>query len=140
MDTLKTRDLVIKLRSSARLLLGALLLLAGLGHLTTQRKEFQAQVPNWIPMNKDDVVVVSGIAELVLAIALIALPNKRRFVGQIAAAFFIAVFPGNVSQYQNHVDAFGLNTDQTRFKRLLFQPLLVLWALWSTSERRENKY
>jgi uncharacterized membrane protein len=47
--------------------------------------------------------------------------------------FFIAIFPGNINQYVEGIDAFGLSTDQARLTRLFFQPLLVVWALWSTS-------
>ena len=50
----------------------------------------------------------------------------------MVAAFFVAIFPGNVAQYLNHADAFGLDTDTKRFVRLFFQPVLVAWALWST--------
>lgn len=115
-----------------RLLLGAALLIAGISHLTTARAEFQAQVPRWVPLDADLVVVLSGIVEIVLGAALIALGRFRHLVGWIVAAFFVAIFPGNIAQYLNRVDAFGLNTDQARFIRLFFQPLLVIWALWST--------
>ena len=115
-----------------RILLGAFLLFSGIGHLTVARTEFLAQVPTWLPVNADLVVVMSGIAEIVLGLALIFLVKQRARVGLAAAAFFILIFPGNISQYVNQIDAFGLNTDQARFSRLFFQPVLVLWALWST--------
>lgn len=113
-------------------MLGATLLLTGTGHLTFLRKDFQAQVPRWLPLPVDLVVVLSGLVELALGGALITLPRKRTTIGWIVAAFFVAIFPGNLSQYANHIDAFGLNTDQARGFRLLFQPVLVVWALWST--------
>ena len=119
-----------------RILLGAFLLFAGIGHLTVARTEFLAQVPTWLPVNADLVVVMSGIAEIVLGLALIFLIKQRARVGLAAAAFFILIFPGNISQYVNHIDGFGLNTDQARFTRLFFQPVLVLWALWSTDAWR----
>jgi uncharacterized membrane protein len=115
-----------------RILLGAFLLFSGISHLTVARTEFLAQVPTWLPVNADLVVVMSGIAEIVLGVALIFLVKQRARVGLAAAAFFILIFPGNISQYVNQIDAFGLNTDQARFSRLFFQPVLVLWALWST--------
>ncbi|WP_202630493.1 hypothetical protein [Deinococcus alpinitundrae] len=117
---------------TARFLLGGALLLAGTGHLTTLRQAFRAQVPTWLPLDPDVVVVVSGVVELALGAALIALPRYRLTVGVVVAAFFVAVFPGNISQYLTHTDAFGLNTDASRLVRLFFQPLLVAWALWST--------
>ena len=115
-----------------RILLGAFLLFSGISHLTVARTEFLAQVPTWLPVNADLVVVMSGIAEIVLGLALIFLIKQRARVGLAAAAFFILIFPGNISQYVNQIDAFGLNTDQVRLNRLFFQPVLVLWALWST--------
>jgi uncharacterized membrane protein len=119
-----------------RILLGASLLFAGISHLTVARTEFLAQVPTWLPVNADLVVVLSGIAEIALGLALIFLVKQRAWVGLATAAFFILIFPGNISQYVNQIDAFGLNTDQARFTRLFFQPVLVLWALWSTDAWR----
>lgn len=117
----------------ARIFLGGALVFAGVGHLTFARKAFQAQVPDWVPLEKDNTVVYSGIAEIALGSAL-ALTDEahQETVGRIAAAFFVAVFPGNISQYVNRRSAFGLDTDEKRFARLLFQPLLVFWALKST--------
>lgn len=124
------------MRTVARLLLGAVLAFAGVSHLTFAREEFQAQVPRSIPIDEDVTVVVSGIVEIALGAALMALPRHRRVVGLVVAAFFVAVFPGNVAQYLNHADGFGLDTDRARFLRLFFQPVLVLWALWSTDALR----
>lgn len=115
-----------------RVLLGAFLIFTGISHLTVARAEFIAQVPTWLPLDGDVVVVLSGIAEIVLGLALIFLVKQRVLVGLAVAAFFVLIFPGNISQYVNRIDAFGLNTDQARFIRLFFQPVLVLWALWST--------
>jgi uncharacterized membrane protein len=103
--------------------------------LTVARAEFLAQVPAWLPVNGDLVVVLSGIAEIALGLALIFLVKQRVLVGLAAAAFFVMIFPGNISQYVNRIDAFGLNTDHDRFVRLFFQPVLVIWALWATRLR-----
>ena len=121
-----------RLRLAAAVLLGLFLLYAGVSHLLLARAEFVAQVPSWIPLPADFVVVASGIVEIVLGASLIVLPRQRVLVGWVVAAFFVAVFPGNISQYTTQVDAFGLNSDTARFIRLFFQPLLVIWALWST--------
>jgi uncharacterized membrane protein len=127
-------------RNAGQILLGAGLIYAGITHLTTSRLEFQAQVPSWVPLSADFVVLASGVVEICLGIALASL-QYRRYVGWITAAFFIAIFPGNISQYVNGIDAFGLDTDQARLIRLFFQPLLVLWALWATGifPRRDKK-
>jgi len=105
---------------------------AGISHLTTSRLEFQAQVPSLLQSQADLVVLASGVVEIALGFGLIAIWKYRVQIGWVVAAFFVAVFWGNISQYVNHVDAFGLNSDRARFIRLLFQPLLVGWALWST--------
>jgi uncharacterized membrane protein len=127
------------LRNAAQLLLGAALTYAGTTHLTTSRQEFQAQVPNWVPLSADFVVIASGIVEIALGLSLLLHWKYRTQVGFITAAFFIAIFPGNISQYVNGIDAFGLNTDRARAIRLLFQPLLVIWALWSTGAWRSYR-
>lgn len=123
-------------RTLARLLLGAFLLLAGTGHLTFQRAEFLAQVPRWLPLDADFVVLASGVVELLLGAALLLLGRWRVPVGLVVAAFFVAVFPGNLNQYLHGLSAFGLDTDRARLIRLFFQPVLVLWALWSTGAWR----
>jgi uncharacterized membrane protein len=119
-------------RTVLRWLLGGALVGAGIGHLTTQREEFRAQVPSWFPIDEDVVVIASGIVEIALGAALIGLPRHRVIVGTIVAAFFVIIFPGNVAQWREGVDAFGLDTDAKRFTRLFFQPLLVIWALGAT--------
>ena len=115
-----------------RVLLGAALLFAGISHLTVARTEFLAQVPAWLPLNGDFVVIASGVVEIALGLALIFWAKQRAWVGLAAAVFFILIFPGNIAQYVDRIDAFGLNTDEARFNRLFFQPVLVIWALWST--------
>ena len=127
------------IRNATQLLLGAALAYAGTTHLTTNRTEFQAQVPNWVPFSADFVVIASGIVEIALGLSLLLLWKFRTQVGWLTAAFFIAIFPGNISQYVNGIDAFGLDTDRARAIRLLFQPLLVIWALWSTGAWRSYR-
>ncbi len=118
-----------------RVILGLLMTLAGIGHLTFQREEFQAQVPRWLPDTQafmDFVVISSGIVEITLGLSMIFLFRHKVNVGIVLAIFYVLIFPGNISQYTNGIDAFGLNTDQKRLIRLFFQPVLILWALWST--------
>ncbi len=122
-----------------QLTLGLALGYAGIGHLTTSRQEFQAQVPNLLKDYADFVVVASGVVEIALGLALVGLWNYRVQVGWVVAAFFVAIFPGNISQYVNGVDAFGLDSDTSRLVRLFFQPLLVVWALWSTGAWQARK-
>jgi len=135
-DTENKTDGPSWLQTFFRWLLGAALLLAGIGHLTWARTEFLAQVPLWVPLDGDLVVVLSGLVEIVLGIGLVALPKQQVILGWITAVFFVLIFPGNISQYVNQIDAFSLDTDLARGIRLLFQPLLVVWALWSTGAWR----
>jgi uncharacterized membrane protein len=121
------------LRNMGQVILGIALTYAGTTHLTSSRQEFQAQVPTWLPLDADFVVIASGIVEIILGLALLILWRYRSQVGLIVAIFFILIFPGNINQYVNGIDAFGLDTDQARLTRLFFQPVLVAWALWSTS-------
>ncbi len=123
-------------KSALRVALGGALAFAGTTHITVARAEFQAQVPPWMPLDADLVVVLSGVAEIAIGLALIALPRRRAAVGLVAAAFFVAVFPGNISQWLDGINAFGLTSDGARLGRLFFQPLLVAWALWSTDAWR----
>lgn len=124
------------LRAMSQVALGTFLLSAGASHLTVSRLEFQAQVPTWLPLDPDFVVISSGIVEILLGLALITLWPLRKRVGLLVAIFFVAIFPGNINQFVNGIDAFGLNSDSARAVRLLFQPVLVLWALWSTGAMR----
>lgn len=125
-----------KRRAAGRILLGALLAFAGVSHLTFAREEFTAQVPDFVPLDEDTTVLASGVVEITLGTALLFVKRKRTLVGWVVAAFFVAIFPGNIAQYVDKVDAFGLSTDAARLARLPFQPVLVLWALWSTGAWR----
>jgi uncharacterized membrane protein len=127
------------IRRGFQVLLGLALGYAGIGHLTTSRQEFQAQVPTLLKDYADFVVVASGVVEIALGLALVGLWKYRVQVGWVVAAFFVAIFPGNISQYVNGVDAFGLDSDTSRLVRLFFQPLLVVWALWSTGAWQARK-
>ena len=113
----------------ARLGLGAMMSFAGTSHLTVAREEFQAQVPDWFPIDKDAVVLASGVVEIAFGAALLALPQRRALVGAALAAFYAAIFPGNISQYAERHDAFGLDSDAKRLARLFGQPALIAAAL-----------
>ena len=127
------------LRTVFRCLLGSAMVFAGVGHLSFARTDFQAQVPRWVPMDPDLVVLLSGVVEIVLGAALIFLPRYRVALGWFLALFYVAVFPGNIAQYLNGRDAFGLDTDAARLGRLFMQPLLIGWALWSTGAWRDRR-
>ncbi|WP_298253974.1 hypothetical protein [uncultured Arthrobacter sp.] len=113
-----------------RIGLGAFMTFAGTSHLTFAREPFQAQVPVWIPLDKDLVVLASGVVEVGLGVAFLALPRHRRVVGVALAGFYTAIFPGNINQYVQRLDAFNLDSDGKRLGRLFFQPVLIAGALW----------
>lgn len=121
-----------KLQNFFRILLGLFMIAAAIGHFTFQRDDFQAQVPNWVPLDKDLVVILSGIVEIALGLGMLFLTKYRIKVGIALAVFYILIFPGNIAQYLNGTPAFGLDTDQARLIRLFFQPVLIFLALWST--------
>jgi uncharacterized membrane protein len=112
--------------------LGLTLVYTGVLHLTSRREEFQAQVPSWLPLDPDFVVLASGAVEILLGLALVSLWRFRQQVGLATAIFFVLIFPGNLWQYIDGIDAFGLDTDAARLTRLFFQPVLIFWAIWST--------
>lgn len=125
------------MRTTLRIILGSFLVFAGVSHLTFAREEFSAQVPNFVPMDEDQIVVASGVAEIALGSALVLLAKRRVPVGWVVASFFVAVFPGNIAQWLHARDGFGLDTDTKRFIRLFFQPVLILATLWSTAAWRD---
>ena len=142
---MKTPETTTIVQTIFRILLGLFMILAGIGHLTYQRVEFQAQVPDWVPLGKDLVVILSGIVEFMLGITLLFWKRERVNVGIALAVFYILVFPGNIAQYVNGIDAFGLHTNNARLIRLFFQPVLIIWALWSTGAlaaffKRKNSF
>ena len=130
-------------RSIARWLLATLLVFSGLSHLFWARKGYRIAVPDWVvdaaPIDKDGVVVASGAIEIMLGVAAVSLPCERRRIGAVIAAFFVAVFPGNVHQWRTGRPAPLLRTDRARFVRLFLQPVLVAWALWSTMADRAQR-
>ena len=131
------------MKTFSRWLLAAAMVFAGISHLFWARKEFQAQVPDFAVektgLDRDAVVVASGVVEVMFGTALVALPASRRRVGALLAAFFIAIFPGNVEQFTRGRDGFGLDTDTKRLVRLFFQPVLIAWALWDTGIPRSKR-
>jgi len=119
-----------------RIVLGSFMAFAGISHLTFARDEFRAQVPDWLPLPPDVTVLASGVVEIALGASMILVTKRRAIVGLLLAAFFVAVFPGNIAQWLGHRDAFGLTSDRARLVRLFFQPVLIAWALWSTGAWR----
>jgi uncharacterized membrane protein len=120
------------MKNFIRIALGLAMIGAGIGHLTFVRDTFQAQVPDWVPFSKDFVVLASGVVEISFGLAMVFLAKKKEYVGLILALFYVLIFPGNIHQYQQHLDGFGLDTDAKRLGRLFFQPVLIFLTLYST--------
>ena len=70
-------------RTVGRIFLGSFLLFAGVSHLTFARDEFQAQVPDWVPLDPDVTVLASGVVEVGLGAALLVARKRRGLVGVI---------------------------------------------------------
>jgi uncharacterized membrane protein len=122
-----------RIQNIFRILLALFMISAGLSHLTFSRIEFQAQVPDWVPISKNLVVILSGIVEIVLGLGLAFWKKQGEKFAWGLALFFILIFPGNIAQYLDGKDAFGaLDSDRARLIRLFFQPVLIVWALWSS--------
>ena len=125
-----------------RVVLGAFMLYAGIAHVSFLRDEFQAQVPQWIttdPGFVDFIVISSGIVEIAFGVLMLLGGRLKVKTGIALAVFFVLIFPGNINQYIHEIDAFGLDTSEKRLIRLFFQPVLILWALWSTGAIKHLK-
>lgn len=131
MTLISSKPRTTRSQNITRLALGTIMTIAGISHLTFARKEFQAQVPSWVPLGDDPVVIGSGAAEIGLGLSLLALPKHQRLTGLSLAAFYVAIFPGNIAQYVERKDGFGLDTDARRLGRLFGQPALIAAALWA---------
>ena len=136
MHTSAGRAVETTAQTLGRIALGSFMTFAGISHLTFARDEFSAQVPPWVPVPIDVVVLASGVVEIALGASMIVVTKRRAVVGLLLAAFFVVIFPGNLAQWMHHRDAFGLNSDRARLIRLFFQPVLIAWALWSTGAWR----
>jgi uncharacterized membrane protein len=118
-----------------RVLLGSIMLYIGIAHLSFRRIEFQAQVPTWLTTNEgmmDLIVLISGYIEIAFGVLMILGGKLKVKTGIALGIFYILIFPGNINQYINEIDSLRLDSDNKRLIRLFFQPLLVLWAFWST--------
>lgn len=125
------------LKIPARVALAGFMGFAGIGHFR-DTESFLAQVPRFLPA-PEWIVWVSGVVEIAFAILLLLGGRYVPHVGWALAAFFVVIFPGNISQALTQTSAFGLETDTSRYVRLLFQPVLVVWALWCTNGWRERR-
>ena len=101
-------------RDITRVGAGLGMIVAGTGHLTFARQGFQAQVPDWVPVDKDLTVLMSGVVEIAMGAAVIGLPRYRESLGAVLAASLVAVYPGNISQYTGRRNGLGLDRSQAR--------------------------
>lgn len=141
-DIMKNSNKTSTIQNIFRILLGAFMLYAGIGHLTFLRTAFQAQVPTWITTDEgfmDIIVILSGVVEIGFGVLMILGGRLKVKTGIALAIFYILIFPGNINQYVNQINSFGLDTDKARLIRLFFQPVLIAWALWSTGATKYLK-
>lgn len=120
------------MKNFVRIGMGLAMIAAGIGHLTFARKTFQVQVPDFVPFTKDFTVLASGVVEIMLGLALIFAGKRKREFGLFLAIFYVLIFPGNIHQYTERLDGFGLDTDAKRLGRLFMQPVLIFLVLYAT--------
>lgn len=120
------------MKTLVRVGMGLIMIIAGIGHFTFFRETFQVQVPDFVPFSKDFTVLASGVVEIAFGLAMVFLVKKKRYIGLILAIFYVLIFPGNIHQYTEQLDGFGLNTDAKRLGRLFMQAVLIFLTLYST--------
>ena len=125
------------IRAAARYILAAFMIYAGTGHFI-DTESFLAQVPPFMPA-AEFIVYASGVVEIFLGLGLILSKKYRQEFGIALAIFYIVIFPGNISQFLTGTPAFGLDSDVARGVRLIFQPVLIAWAIWSTNSWKRLK-
>ena len=104
------------LRRDAKIVVGAFLA-SGTVHLV-KPQVFEPLMPRWVPAHRE-VILASGVAELLCAAGLLLRPT-RRVAGLASAALLVGVFPGNVKMA---VDA--SKTRNTGFKAAAFARLPI---------------
>jgi len=119
-----------------RVTLGLIMIYIGIAHLYFRRIEFQAQVPRWLTSDEsfvDMIVLISGYIEIIFGVLMVWGGKFKAKTGLVLGVFYVLVFPGNINQYIHELDGLRMYSNNERFLRLLFQPVLIFWALWSTN-------
>lgn len=112
-----------------RWVLGLIYLVAGIVHLRSPGG-FITITPHWVP-DIPLVIMLTGIAEIAGAVALLLVPRLRKAAGIGLALYAICVFPANINQAINDIPLSGHHFSWWYHgPRLLFQPVAVWWALW----------
>jgi uncharacterized membrane protein len=116
-------------RAAMRWVLAAFYAAAGVAHLYAP-DQLLAITPSWVPF-APQVVFVTGLCELAGAAALVTKP-LRRAAGFALAAYAICVWPANFKHAIDGIDLPHISSSWLYHgPRLLFQPVLVWWALYS---------
>lgn len=113
-----------------RWVLGLAYLAVGIIHLRSPRG-FVAITPSWVP-DVPLVIALTGMAEIAGAVALLLVPQLRKAAAIGLALYAICVFPANINQAIHDIPVSGQHLGWWYHgPRLLFQPVLVWWALWA---------
>lgn len=113
-----------------RLALALGMTVAGVAHLVDPTP-FVQHLPEWVPQ-REPLVLLTGLIEIGLGLALLAPQPYRRLVGLLVAAYLVAVFPGNIYVAVAGVEVDGQPGGVYPWLRLLFQPLFIWLAVWCT--------
>ena len=124
-------------RALVRWLLALFYVAAGVAHLAIPQP-FLLITPGWVPLPRE-VVLLTGVAELAGAAGLLQpwSPGLRRAAGWGLAAYALCVWPANFNHMQIDLARADGGAGLTyHVPRLLFQPVLIWLAWWTSREPR----
>jgi uncharacterized membrane protein len=121
-------------RDHARRGLALAIVFAGFSHFA-QSEPFVQHLPDWVPA-PEALVYITGVIEIALGVALLLARTHRVAVGQLLAAYLVAVLPANIYVAVADVDVDGQPGGVYTWIRLPLQGLFIAWALISTAPNR----
>lgn len=113
-----------------RILLAATYVGAGIMHLRLPGP-FLSITPSWVPQ-PELVIAATGVAEILGATALVAVPSLRRTAAICLALYAVCVYPANIQHAADAISVHGAGAWWPyHAPRLAFQPVIVWWALFA---------
>lgn len=105
---------------------------AGINHFIN-RHFYVAIMPPYIPVHAA-MVALSGVAEIILGLALIPV-KTRKWAAHLIALMLIIFIPVHIFMLQQAYTVENYSTTiVAAWIRLLLQPLLIIWVLWHSKE------
>lgn len=109
-------------------LMAVVYVLAGINHFV-EPGFYLSMMPGYLPWHLA-LVYVSGVAEIVLGIAVL-IPGLRRLAAWGIIALLVAVFPANIHAAVAEIPLIA-GDPFWNWVRLPFQAVFILWAWWYT--------